>query len=75
MAQISRLARSTIYHGLSDIRDKTSVASRRVRKGGGGRNKKSIQDPTLVVDLKRLVEAHDAGRPDAAAVVDDPQLA
>ena len=29
IAQISGLARSTIYHGLSDIRDKTSVASGR----------------------------------------------
>src|SRR5438552_1045591 len=50
MARISGLARSTIYHGLSDIRDQTSVPSGRVRKPGGGRKKKSIQDPTLVVD-------------------------
>src|SRR5229473_7356372 len=63
MAQISGLARSTIYHGLSDIRDKTSVASGRVRKGGGGRKKKSTQDPTLVVDLKRLVEPMTRGDP------------
>ena len=53
MARISGLARSTIYHGLSDIRDQTSVPRGRVRKPAGGRKKKSIQDPTLVVDLKR----------------------
>src|ERR1700687_1657973 len=56
VTRISGLARSTIYHGLSDIRDKTSVPAGRVRKEGGGRKKKSIQDPTLVVDLKSLVE-------------------
>src|SRR6266702_1953882 len=63
MARISGLARSTIYHGLSDIRDQTSVPSGRVRKPGGGRKKKSIQDPTLVVDLKRLVETVTRGDP------------
>ena len=63
MARISGLARSTIYHGLSDIRDQTSVATGRIRKQGGGRKKKSIQDPTLVVDLKRLVEPVTRGDP------------
>jgi hypothetical protein len=63
MARISGLARSTIYHGLSDIRDQASVPSGRVRKPGGGRKKKSIQDPTLVVDLKRLVEPVTRGDP------------
>jgi hypothetical protein len=63
MARISGLARSTIYHGLSDIRDQASAPSGRVRKPGGGRKKKSIQDPTLVVDLKRLVEPVTRGDP------------
>src|SRR6266568_3455298 len=63
MARISGLARSTIYHGLSDIRDLSSVATGRIRKQGGGRKKKSIQDPTLVVDLKRLVEPVTRGDP------------
>src|ERR1700692_2310723 len=63
MTRISGLARSTIYHGLSDIRDKSSVPAGRVRKEGGGRKKKSIQDPTRVVDLKRLVEPVTRGDP------------
>ena len=74
MARISGLARSTIYHGLSDIRDNVSAPAGRIRKEGGGR-KKASEDPTLVADLKRLGRAGDAGRSDAAAVVDDPQLA
>src|ERR1039457_6431882 len=52
MARISGLAR----HGLSDIRDNVSAPAGRIRKEGGGRKKKASEDPTLVADLKRLVE-------------------
>jgi hypothetical protein len=48
MARVSGLARSTIYHGLSDIRDDVSAPPGRIRKEGGGRKKKSSQDPSLV---------------------------
>jgi hypothetical protein len=63
MARISGLARSTIYQGLSDIRDKVVTSAGRIRKEGGGRKKKAIQDPTLVVDLKNLVEPVTRGDP------------
>jgi Rhodopirellula transposase DDE domain len=63
MARIGGLARSTIYHGLSDIHAKGSVPPGRIRKEGGGHKKKAIQDPTLVVDLKRLVEPATRGDP------------
>jgi hypothetical protein len=63
MARISGLARSTIYHGLSDIRHNASAPSGRVRLEGGGRRKKAIEDPALVVDLKRLVEPGTRGDP------------
>jgi hypothetical protein len=63
MARISRLARSTIYHGLSDIRDNVSAPPGRVRREGGGRKKKSSEDRTLVVDLKNLVEPATRGDP------------
>jgi hypothetical protein len=63
MARISGLARSTIYQGLSDIRDKVVTSAGRIRKEGGGRKKKAIQDLTLVVDLKNLVEPVTRGDP------------
>ena len=63
MARISGLARSTIYHGLSDIRDNVSAPAGRIRKEGGGRKKKASEDPTLVADLKRLVEPVTRGDP------------
>src|SRR6516225_3196254 len=63
MARISGLARSTIYHGLSDIRYKVSAPPGRVRKTGGGRKKKAFEDPTLAGDLKALVEPATRGDP------------
>jgi hypothetical protein len=63
MARISGLARSTIYHGLSDIRHKISAPPGRVRNGGGGRKKKAFEDPTLAADLKKLVEPATRGDP------------
>jgi len=63
MAGISGLARSTIYHGLCDIRDKVSAAPGRVRRPGGGRKPKASEDPSLVSDLKSLVEPATRGDP------------
>src|SRR5579863_1441607 len=63
MSRISGLARSTIYHGLSDIRGNVSAPPGRIRKPGGGRKKKSAEDPTLLVDLGRLVEPTTRGDP------------
>src|SRR5712691_7538240 len=63
MARITGLARRTIYHGLSDIRLNVSAAPGRIRKDGGGRKKKASQDPTLLLDLKRLVEPVTRGDP------------
>ena len=63
MARISGLARSTIYHGLSDIRHRVSAPPGRVRKKGGGRKKKTLEDPTLAADVKELVEPATRGDP------------
>jgi transposase len=63
MSRISGLARSTIYHGLADIRDKVSAPPGRVRRPGGGRKSKVSQDRTLMTDLKRLVEPSTRGDP------------
>jgi len=63
MARISGLARSTIYHGLRDIRGNVSAPAGRIRKHGGGRKKKALEDPSLVADLKSLVEPVTRGDP------------
>jgi len=63
MARITGLSRSTIYHGRSDILHQLSAPVGRTRKAGGGRKKKAMQDATLVVDLKSLVEPATRGDP------------
>ena len=63
MSQISGLARSTIYHGLADIRDNVSAPAGRVRRKGSGRRKKTAEDPTLAADLKSLVAPVTGGDP------------
>ena len=63
MARISGLARRTIYHGLSDIRDRRSAEPGRGRGRGGGRKSKVAGDPTLVTDLERVVAPATRGDP------------
>jgi hypothetical protein len=57
------LARSTIYRGVSDLRNNVTTLPGRIRKEGGGRKKKILEDPTLLRDLKRLVEPATRGDP------------
>jgi len=63
MSEISGLARSTIYRGLSDICDNVSAPPGRIRKEGGGRKRKTTEDPTLLVALKSLVAPVTRGDP------------
>ncbi len=63
MAAITGLARRTIYRGLSDIDQKNVAGTGRIRTKGGGRKKKTEQDPTLLIDLKNIVEPMTRGDP------------
>jgi transposase len=63
MSRITGLARRTIYRGLDDIRNNRSAEPGRVRKKGSGRKKKIVEDPTLLGDLRRLVEPTTRGDP------------
>jgi hypothetical protein len=63
MSRISGLARSTINRGIADIRAGVSAPAGRIRKPGGGRKRKLIEDPTLLSDLKALVEPSTRGDP------------
>ena len=63
LARITGLARRTIYRGIADIRNKRSPEPGRVRQTGGGRKRKKEKDPTLLTDLKSLVEPTTRGDP------------
>jgi pterin-4a-carbinolamine dehydratase len=62
VSRITGLARSTINRGEDDLEEGPLPGGRVRRKGGGGRLL-SERDPTLVDDLKRLVEPATLGSP------------
>jgi transposase len=66
VSQITGVARSTIGRGLAELRSGAPVVSDRVRKPGGGRKSLTAKDPTLLDDLRSLVEPSTRGDPQAA---------
>jgi hypothetical protein len=65
VSKITGIARSTIDRGLMELRGEVESvsSSRRVRRVGGGRKRAVEKDPTLLGDLKRLVEPTTRGDP------------
>ncbi len=62
MSRITGLARSTIGRGLKDL-DAGPLPAGRVRRAGSGRHAVTVDDPTLLDDLRRLVEPATLGDP------------
>jgi pterin-4a-carbinolamine dehydratase len=62
VSRITGIARSTINRGEDDL-DEGPLPDGRVRRKGGGGRSLSESDPTLVDDLKRLVEPATLGSP------------
>jgi hypothetical protein len=48
VAAATGLAQRTIYRGLEDVEDRTSVGNDRIRRRGGGRKSRITEDPTLL---------------------------
>src|SRR5688572_13783623 len=62
VCRATRLARSTIERGLKDL-DQPAPPAGRVRRAGSGRRRLTAKDPTLLEDLRRLVEPVTLGDP------------
>jgi hypothetical protein len=65
VARITGVARSTIDRGLAELRGDAppAAAPERVRRNGGGRRPLVAGDPSLLADLKQLVEPTARGDP------------
>src|ERR671912_2671392 len=62
VSRATGLARSTIERGLEDL-DQPALPAGRVRRAGSGRRRLTAKDPTLLEDLRRLVEPVTLGDP------------
>jgi hypothetical protein len=65
VARVTGIARSTIDRGLAELRGAAvpAAAPDRIRRKGGGRRPLVATDPTLLADLKELVEPTTRGDP------------
>ena len=62
------LSRTTITSGIRELKEReagTSAASRRIRRPGGGRKRRTETDPNLRAALSRLVEPTTRGDPES----------
>src|SRR3954454_22157146 len=60
VARATGIARSTIGRGLADL-DQPALPPGQVRRAGSGRKPVQEKDPTLLADLRRLVEPATTG--------------
>jgi hypothetical protein len=61
-SRATKVARSTIGRGLKDLRDPDSLTGK-VRRRGGGSPRLTTRDPTLLEDLRQLLEPATMGDP------------
>jgi hypothetical protein len=64
-ARATGMAVDTIRRGLADLESGERLEPGRVRRPGGGRKPLTETDPTLLLDLERLVDADCRGDPEA----------
>jgi len=69
IAAVSRatgISRLTIRKGIAELESGITPGEGRIRRAGGGRTPEVVRDPTLAVDLKRLVEPVTRGDPETS---------
>lgn len=71
VAQASGLSRTTIYAGLSDLKESSAPSGApvrvpgRIRQPGGGRKRLTVSNPGLLRDLDKLVDPITRGDPES----------
>jgi hypothetical protein len=65
VSRITGIARSTILRGLAELATAGGEVTGRVRRPGGGRKSLTETDPSLLSDLRELVEPTTRGDPEA----------
>ncbi|MEK7993163.1 MAG: ISAzo13 family transposase [Planctomycetota bacterium] len=65
VSEATGVSRRAIREGVKELSQPRQAAGRHVRRGGGGRKKTVVKDPTLLADLERLVEPVTRGDPES----------
>ena len=63
VAKTTGISRTTITHGVDELRNEKRLAENRIRREGGGRKKATEHQPTLLPSLDALVEPTAKGDP------------
>ena len=66
VSQATGVSRQVIRQGMKELKEVPVSPVGRVRRAGGGRKKSKEKDPSLVVDLERLVEPLTRGDPESS---------
>lgn len=66
VAEIACIAQSTIIAGIKEINNQTIETSARIRKKGGGRKKKTEENPELCSEIMKRVDSATRGDPEIA---------
>ena len=64
VSQATGISRPVIRQGLKELGQPAAHPDGRIRRPGGGRKKAKQKDPTLVVDLEKLVDSTTRGDPE-----------
>lgn len=65
VSRATGVSRRAVRRGVQELREPRPATGHRIRQLGGGRKKTSVQDPTLLEDLERLVEPVTRGDPES----------
>jgi hypothetical protein len=66
LSEITNISRRTIHVGLREINEKRRLPEDRIRAAGGGRKGATQKDPSLPIELERLVDPLSRGDPESA---------
>jgi hypothetical protein len=65
VSQATSVARSTVNHGLAELRTGRPEKGARIRRPGGGRKKTTVRKPGLLAALESLIEDAIRGDPES----------
>ena len=64
VSRATKISKPTIYAGIKEIKNKTTLPLNKIRKKGGGAKKLTNKQPNLLKDLEKLIDPVTKGNPE-----------